>query len=189
MSVFNSLPPKINQYHLIKWLRANYPFLNKKNLSLNILNSERDKNYLIKVNKKSLYVLKISNPLESKNFLEMQDFLLANLNSRASIKDFIPKKIHSTLNIYKDEIGRSCYVRILSYIEGQIFAKSKASKELELSLGSLLGNLSKELQNLGHASSFRKFEWDPSSIDWIKKDTNLFKGKKKIIATANAIIV
>jgi len=52
MSVFNSLPPKINQYHLIKWLRANYPFLNKKNLSLNILNSERDKNYLIKVNKK-----------------------------------------------------------------------------------------------------------------------------------------
>ena len=92
MSVFNSLPPKINQYHLIKWLRANYPFLNKKNLSLNILNSERDKNYLIKVNKKSLYVLKISNPLESKNFLEMQDFLLANLNSRASIKDFIPKK-------------------------------------------------------------------------------------------------
>ena len=47
MSVFNSLPPKINQYHLIKWLRANYPFLNKKNLSLNVLNSERDKNYLI----------------------------------------------------------------------------------------------------------------------------------------------
>ena len=92
MSVFNSLPPKINQYHLIKWLRANYPFLNKKNLSLNILNSERDKNYLIKVNKKSLYVLKISNPLESKNFLEMQDFLLTSLNSRASIKDFIPKK-------------------------------------------------------------------------------------------------
>ena len=92
MSVFNSLPPKINQYHLIKWLRANYPFLNKKNLSLNILNSERDKNYLIKVNKQSLYVLKISNPLESKNFLEMQDFLLTNLNSRASIKDFIPKK-------------------------------------------------------------------------------------------------
>ena len=108
MSVFNSLPPKINQYHLIKWLRANYPFLNKRNLSLNILNSERDKNYLIKVNKKSLYVLKISNPLESKNFLEMQDFLLTNLNSRASIKDCIPKKIHSTLNIYKDEIGRSC---------------------------------------------------------------------------------
>ena len=51
MSVFNSLPPKINQYHLIKWLRVNYPFLNKKNLSLNILNSERDKNYLIKINK------------------------------------------------------------------------------------------------------------------------------------------
>ena len=162
MSIFNSLPPKINQYHLIKWLKVNYPFLNKKNLSLKKLNSERDKNYLIKINKKSLYVLKISNPLESNNLLEMQDFLLTNLNCRASIRDFIPKKIHSTLNIYKDAIGRSCYVRILSYIEGQIFAKSKASKNLELSLGSLLGNLSKELQNVAHASSFRKFEWDPS---------------------------
>ena len=185
MSIFNSLPPKINQYHLIKWLRTNYTFLNKKSLSLNVLNSERDKNYLIKVDKKKLYVLKISNPLESKKFLEMQDFLLTNLSSRVSIKKFIPKKIHSTLNIYKDEIGRSCYVRILSYIEGQIFAKSKASEKLELSLGCLLGNLSKELQNLGHASSFRKFEWDPSSIDWIKKNTNLFKGKKKTIIKNN----
>jgi len=185
MSIFNSLPPKINQYHLIKWLKVNYPFLNKKNLSLKKLNSERDKNYLIKINKKSLYVLKISNPLESNNLLEMQDFLLTNLNYRASIRDFIPKKIHSTLNIYKDAIGRSCYVRILSYIEGQIFAKSKPSKDLELSLGSLLGNLSKELQTLEHASSFRKFEWDPSSIDWIKKDINLFKGKMKNIVKNN----
>ena len=96
---------------------------------------------------KKLYVLKISNPAESYNLLEMQDFLLTNLNTRVSIKDFIPKKKHSTLNIYKDEIGRSCYVRILSYIEGQVLARSKASKDLELSLGSLLGNLSKELQN------------------------------------------
>ena len=51
MSIFNSLPPKIKQYHLIKWLKVNYPFLNKKNLSLKKLNSERDKNYLIKINK------------------------------------------------------------------------------------------------------------------------------------------
>ena len=125
MSVFNSVPPKINQYHLIQWLRVNYSILNKKQLSLKKLNSERDKNFLITINKKSLFVLKISNALESFDLLEMQDFILTNLNSRTSIKDFIPKKIHSSIKIYKDEIGRSCYVRILSYINGQTFAKSK----------------------------------------------------------------
>ena len=80
----------------------------------------------------------------SKNFLEMQDFLLANLNSRASIKDFIPKKIHSTLNIYKDEIGRSCYVRILSYIEGKIFGKSKPGNDFHFTLVSLMENFQKD---------------------------------------------
>ena len=49
MSVFNSLPPKINQNHLIKWLKENYPFLSKKSISLKSLNSERDKNFLINI--------------------------------------------------------------------------------------------------------------------------------------------
>ena len=68
MSVFNSTPPKIKQYHLITWLKENYSFFKKKKLSLLELNSERDKNYLILISKKPQFVVKISNTSESKNY-------------------------------------------------------------------------------------------------------------------------
>ena len=175
MSVFNSTPPKIKHYQFITWLKENYSFLNKKKLSLLKLNSERDKNYLILINNKPLFVVKISNALESKKLLKMQDYVLFFLNKNKQIKDFIPKKIHSPINSYVDSLGRPSYVRILSYIKGNVFAKSKHSSELEVSLGTFLGHLSKSLQNLGHESAFRKFEWEPSSIDWIVDHINLFK--------------
>ena len=41
MSVFNSTPSKIKQYHLINWLKENYAFSRKKKLLLNEINSER----------------------------------------------------------------------------------------------------------------------------------------------------
>lgn len=182
MSVFNSTPPKIKQHNLITWLKENYSFLKRKRLSLIKLNSERDKNYIILINKKPLFVAKISNNAESKILLEMQDYVLLSLNKRNQIKNFIPKKIHSSIKTYVDELGRPSYVRILGYIQGKIFAKTRHSNELEISLGTLLGHLSRCLQNLGHESALRKFEWDPSSIDWVSNYLNLFKkNQKKII--------
>ena len=55
-----------------------------------------------------------------------------------------------------------------------MYADSKNTIDLECSLGSYAGILSKELQNLGHKAAFRRFEWDPSSIDWINNYLNLF---------------
>ena len=97
MSIFNSLPPNINQNHLIKWLKKNYLLLNKKPIVLKSLSSERDKNFLININSKQKYVLKISNSEESKNLLDLQDYVLDNLNKRPSLKKYIPKKIHSSI--------------------------------------------------------------------------------------------
>ena len=82
-------------------------------------------------------------------------------------------------------MNRQCYVRILSYIEGKMYAKNRHSDDLEISLGNFLGILSKELKNLGHPSSHRKFKWNPSSIDWIKSELNLFKHKKREIIEKN----
>ena len=165
MSVFNSHPPKINKNKLIKWLITNYNFKYKKKISLKKLNSERDKNYLLSINNKSKFVLKISNKFESKKFLELQDYVLKSLKKKSSIKKIIPKIIHKKIKIFVDENNSPCCIRILSYIEGKMYADSKNSIDLESSLGSYVGILSKELQNLVHKAAFRKFEWDPSSID------------------------
>ena len=185
MSVFNSIPPKINQKNLIQWLKENYSFLSKKSILLKLLNSERDKNFIIIVNSKHKYVLKISNPEESKDLLDLQDHVLKNLSKRISLKKYIPKRIHSSIKTYTDLKNRKCYVRILSYIHGKMYASVKPSSLLERSLGTLLGNLSKELQNINKPSAFRKFEWDPSDIKWIAKEVNIFKGKQKKIILRN----
>ena len=88
MSVFNSTPPNIDKIHLINWLKNNYTFLKNKKISLKKLNSERDVNFLLSLNNKSSFVLKIYNTLESKKFLEMQDYVLTSLKTRSSIKKF-----------------------------------------------------------------------------------------------------
>ena len=194
MSVFLSTPPKIKKNNLIKWLNSNYNFLNKKKLILKELNSERDKNFLLTCNNEDRFVLKISNTLESKKILDLQDYVLSTLNKRSSIKKIIPKKIHKSIKLYLDENNCPCSVRILSYIKGMTFANSTHSKELECSLGSYIGILSKELQNLGHEAAHRTFEWDPSSIGWINDYLNLFKSKqkkllKKIYVNMNNLLI
>ena len=116
MSVFNSTPPKIKKNHLIKWLNQNYIFLNKHKLLLKNLDSERDKNYLVTLNNKKKYVLKISNALETKKVIELQDYVLSSLNKRPSINKLIPIKIHNKIKSYIDQNISKCYVRILSFI-------------------------------------------------------------------------
>ena len=76
MSIFSSHPPSINKTKFIKWFKSNYNFAYKKKISINDLNSERDKNYLVSINNKKKYVIKVSNKFESKKFLELQDYVL-----------------------------------------------------------------------------------------------------------------
>ena len=134
MSIFTSHPPIINKNKLIKWLITNYSFTYKKKISLKELNSERDKNFLIEINNKSKFVIKISNKFESKKFLELQDYVIKSLNKKSSIKKIIPKVIHRKIKTFIDEINSPCFVRILSYIEGKMYADSKNTIDLELSL-------------------------------------------------------
>ena len=185
MSVFNSLPPKINQNHLIKWLKDNYSLFNQKNISLKPFNSERDKNFLIIIDSKKSYVLKISNSAESKQLLDLQDYVLSKLGKSNSLKRYVPKKIHSNIKRYTDLTNRKSYVRILKFIEGKMYANVKPNNALEESLGKLLGNLSKELQSLMKPSALRKFQWDPSNIKWIEKEIKIFSKKKKTIILKN----
>ena len=185
MSIYNSLPPKIDEIHLIKWLKCNYSFLSKKSFSIKSLNSERDKNFLICTKSKKKYVLKISNSEESLDLLYLQDYVLNKLSNSKLLKNYIPKKLHISIKSYTDIIHRKCYVRILSYIDGNMYANIKHNTLLEISLGNLLGNLSKELQSIMMSSAIRKFEWDPSNILWINKEIKLFAGKNKKIIQKN----
>ena len=181
MSVFDVEPPIIDKKHLIKWLITNFSFLSNKSFKLNKLNSERDSNFLILVQNKKKYVLKISNPSETLNILEYQDRLISYLRNDDTLKKFIPQIFHGKIIKYSDKKNRKCFVRILSYIDGSMYGDVKSNPTIEKSLGALLGKISIKLRSFFDTASYRNFIWDPSKITWINKDINLFTGNKKRI--------
>ena len=181
MSVFNNEPPIIKKKHLIKWLKTNYSFLSNKSFILNKLNSERDINFTITIHNKKKYVLKISNPSEKLDTLKYQDRLINHLRSNKDLKKYIPKIFHKKIVKYLDQKNRECFVRILSYIDGQMYGDLKPNTNIEKSLGKLLGKTSIQLKFFFDKVGYRKFIWDPSNINWIFKEINIFTGNRKLI--------
>ena len=181
MSVFDEQPPIINVSSFSHWLKKNYSFFNSKSIKLSRLNSERDVNLLIKGAGTKQYVVKISNPKESLAQLEYQDLLINHLRQSIQLRNIYPEIFHKKILFYKDRNERVCAVRILTYIEGDMYAKSKNSDDTEKSLGKLLALQSNQLQSFIKNQAIRSFEWDPSDIRWTKKFINLFKGANKNI--------
>ena len=181
MSVFDEQPPIINVSAFCQWLKKNYSFFNLKKIKLVRLNSERDVNFLIKGIGKKQYVVKISNPKESLSQLKYQDSLISHLSLSSALRKIYPEILHKKILFYKDSNQRKCAVRVLTYIDGDMYAKSKISHNTEKSLGKLLALQSNQLQSFMKNQAIRKFEWDPANIRWTKKFINLFKGTNKNI--------
>ena len=97
----------------------------------------------MKLKNKPSYIIKISNPAESISLLKLQDFVLKNLIKRNSVSNFIPKKIHSSIKVYQDQLNRDCCVRVLSFIEGKMYAVVNHNKNLKLVRESKSQKLSK----------------------------------------------
>jgi len=148
MSVFDEQPPIINVSSFSKWLKKNYSFFKSKSIKLSRLNSERDINLLIKEKSTKQYVVKISNPKESLVQLEYQDLLINHLRLNIQLRKIYPEILHKKILFYKDRKQRKCAVRILTYIDGDMYAKSKNSDHTEQSLGKLLALQSNSITEL-----------------------------------------
>jgi len=181
MSVFDEQPPIINVSSFSVWLKKNYSFFKSKSIKLSRLNSERDINLLINGVGTKQYVVKISNPKESLDQLEYQDLLINHLRQSIQLRKIYPEILHKKILFYKDRNERRCAVRILTYIDGDMYAKSKNSDHTEKSLGKLLALQSNQLKSFINNRAIRKFEWDPSDIRWTKKFIKLFKSDNKNI--------
>ena len=185
MSVFDEQPPLINHKELCQWLKNNYSFFKIKDVKLRSLNSERDINFLIKGINNKKYVVKISNPKESFEQLMYQDVLIKHLRLNKKLRKIYPEICHKNILFFKDKKQRNCPVRVLTYIDGNMYAKSKINNEIEKSFGRILALQSIQLQSFINNAAIRKFDWDPSNIKWTKKFINLFSGfNKEIIKDA-----
>ncbi|MFT5452257.1 MAG: Ser/Thr protein kinase RdoA (MazF antagonist), partial [Enterobacterales bacterium] len=106
--------------------------------------SFEDQNALIKTSAAN-YVFKIANKRWSHEFLEMQTDVLGYLKNTAP--ELIFPSLVKTLNdqsiIYVDGFA----IRLLTYLEGELYTHTEKSPELYQDIGRFLGQFSKAMEN------------------------------------------
>lgn len=108
------------------------------------LNSFEDQNFLIKADSDK-YVLKIANKRWTKDELTVQNLLFDHLQKESKGLSW-PQVIRSK-NGDSMTLIDGFEVRLLTFIEGKILADSERNQALDYSIGKVLGQFSKAVQN------------------------------------------
>ncbi len=158
-SIFTTPPPSFSATEVSAIIKYHYGM----NGTLNELYSDRDQIFLISANSKK-YILKISNPAESRSVLDLQDaathYILKkdpNIN--------IPQLVGE---IYQKKKGGQLYlIRLLTYVEGDLMSEKTDKPKGYEQMGCFLGRLSISLAGFDHPAAHREFEWDARQIKLI----------------------
>ena len=126
------------------------------------LPSYLDQNFLVAA-EGQLYVLKIANPSEEIQTLEMQNQAMQFLEKNGLsglVPSVFPSKLGNTIEIIKNNRQR-LPVRLLSYLPGEILAHVKPLKAAILtSIGQCLGKVVTQLKTFEHPAAHRFMQWD-----------------------------
>jgi 4-aminobutyrate aminotransferase-like enzyme/Ser/Thr protein kinase RdoA (MazF antagonist) len=145
------------------------------------LPGEVDLNYRIKTAKES-YLLKIGRPDTDPAYLNFQQALLQHLSkSDPEIISPVPLPDYQGdfVSEARDETGKIRYVRLLTWIEGRLWAGVNPVNDKMLhSLGEKAGQLTRTLQDFEHPQAHRSYEWDVAQAGWTREYEHLFSGEK-----------
>ena len=169
-SVFSTNPPNFSIQDIVKYLLINF------DLSGNITNlySDRDQNFLIQSKSNQKFILKISNPAEQPEILDLQNEATLFIHSQDS--NFgIPLQIGEIKEFNKD--GKTYFVRLVEYLDGHFLKDSLVGNAAHEKLGIFLGTLSHSLAGFFHSAADREFEWDVRAIELIKSRLDYLKSK------------
>ena len=127
------------------------------------LPSERDQNFLLALETREKFVLKIANSLEEHGLLEAQNKVMTHLATRVS---FCPRIVPTLSGEHMVKIeslreGTAHFVRLVNYLPGIPLADANSHPpELLRDLGKKLGQLDRELASFDHPAAHRDFHWD-----------------------------
>lgn len=167
LSIFNTPAPNISISAAQTIVMDAYGL----DLSATALTSERDQNYLLKEKAEPEYVLKISNPAESFDVLEMQHAALAHIYLHDP-EIQLPRPVN-TLDgefIFHHETASNekHYIRMVEYVPGELMKDmGKQTNGLINDLGYLLGRLDLALQGFEHPAARRSFPWNVAQTDFL----------------------
>jgi 4-aminobutyrate aminotransferase-like enzyme/Ser/Thr protein kinase RdoA (MazF antagonist) len=132
--------------------------------SASSLPSERDQNFLLASASGERRVLKIANPAEKPENLDLQNAAMRHLaagDDPIPASTVFPDNKGRLIVDVKNKDGVSHAVRLVSYIEGTpLGAVHPQTSELLAGLGRLLGRLTNRLASFDHPAARRDFYWD-----------------------------
>jgi len=112
------------------------------------------------------YILKIAGEQHDKDFIDAQIKIIAHLRNSPiadKLQYYIKNKKGEALTIL-EEGGKTIYVRILNYLEGQFWVDAPHNENaLHENLGMFLANMDKALVDFKHPSMHRHYTWDIST--------------------------
>ncbi len=151
--------------------------------SIKRLNGEVDFNYHIKTSKGEQFLLKISRPDYKLLEINLQTHILTHLSHKKLPlelqKPIFNRKGKSQIEI-KDQADTTRIMRLLTWVDGRMFAFVNPHTEVLLeSLGAACGYLCKGLQGFQHSAAHRYLKWNPSEVEWIEKELEVFNNEEE----------
>ena len=124
--------------------------------------SERDQNFQLSTSDGTRFTLKISNPAEKFGVIDFQNRALIHVaEHNASIPSpRVISTINGQLHCQVQHNGKNHFVRLLSWLDGELLHESKIDIELSYKLGSLLATLDAALLDFDHPDSNPPSLWD-----------------------------
>lgn len=133
-----------------------------------LLTSERDQNFRIAAADGSSYLLKISNPSEADEVVDLQT---ASLDHIAAVDPGapVPKVLRTLEGTSGDHVllpdGRRCAVRLLTYLEGVPVRSTERSRAQRIALGAALARLDLALRDFSHKEASHDLLWNVARAD------------------------
>ena len=136
--------------------------------AVSALPSERDQNFALQCLTGERFVLKIAKCDEDPAVLELQNELLKHAAGRAPHLA-LPRVIATSAGEDIREIqgaGVTYLVRLLTWLEGEVFVRALPHTQAMLaSLGAVLADLDRSLQDFSHPAMHRELYWDVKRAD------------------------
>lgn len=150
------------------------------------LPSERDQNFHLITGGPESFVLKISQPNESRASLELQERVLNHLSGRVAelvMPRVVPMTSGETLTTMTGPHGADHLVRMLTFVPGTVWAETRPhSSELFRSLGRALALVDAALSDFPASGVFGDLKWDLSRANWIREYfPHLPAGRKALV--------
>ena len=150
------------------------------------LPGELDSNFYLETTEGEKFILKIANEKEQRQNLDLQNEAIKHLSSKSNLTTSkVCRSVSGEEILYLTIEGSGLrFVRLLTWIEGRVFASVNPQSPLLLQrLGEMCGKLSSGLTGFDHPAAHRFMKWDPAQAAWAYVHLSKFSGERKEIMT------